>query len=302
MYCYCDLGGKDLGIIRVGGLGLGNMLFPWARAIVAAKRYNLIPIWPTWSQIKLGPYIRNEKDKRMYVDYFQRSDEYIGGIEKIKLIAALKKQGINENQFNSDKVNNSSIVVFSGMKELFENISSDHILVKNELLDIVNEKYTTYKNENFNNTISVHIRLGDFAKYDSTKVSQVTNNMRVPIKWYIKILNQIRVNDNIKVFIFSDGKDSELRSILSLPNVQRKSYGSSIEDLLALSSSNILIASNSTFSMWAAYLGRMPIVKPASESIVNLYPSNSGLELSLRLDQELPNSFLQTVVQKKLIF
>jgi hypothetical protein len=38
------------------------------------------------------------------------------------------------------------------------------------------------------------------------------------------------------------------------------SFGSAIADLWALSNANVLVASGSTFSMWASYLGRMPVI------------------------------------------
>ena len=67
MYIYPNFGDKEyFNIIRVGGPGLGNLLFPYFRAYIYAIRYkgNLIdPIWPTF---KLGPILRNELDNRFY--------------------------------------------------------------------------------------------------------------------------------------------------------------------------------------------------------------------------------------------
>ena len=301
MYCYCDLGGKDLGLFRIGGPGLGNLLFPWARGIVMARKLDLIPIWPTWGQFKLGPFLRNEKDKRMYFDYFLRSDEYLGGIEKIKKIISLDKLSINEEQLNFEENIEDKIVVYSGMKNYFSSIANDYGLVKTELLNIVNSKYISDIDEDFSNSISVHVRMGDFAQYNSNKFLQGVSNTRVPIEWYINIINQIRGDSNTKVFIFTDGSDNELESLLSMPNIYKISFGSAIGDLLALSRSNILIASNSTFSLWAAYLGRMPLVRPPSKNITRLYTSNDEHELSLRLNEKIPTNFREMLIKGNLL-
>ena len=65
--------------IRLGGPGLGNMLFPWARSVVFANKYNLKRINTTWPTVKLGPILRGEFDNRFYSDLFE-DDENIGSI------------------------------------------------------------------------------------------------------------------------------------------------------------------------------------------------------------------------------
>ena len=50
-------------------------------------------------------------------------------------------------------------------------------------------------------------------------------------------------------------------------------------DLLALSRSELLIASGSTFSMWASYLGRMPVIWYPGRLKQKLYFDNEALEV-----------------------
>ena len=66
--------------------------------------------------------------------------------------------------------------------------------------------------------------------------------------------------ENTKIIVFSDGKEEELRPLLALGNVERVCFGSSIADILAMSRAKLLVASGSSFSMWARYLGRMTTV------------------------------------------
>src|SRR5208337_4075978 len=48
VYVYPQLHGVDLVFLRIGGVGLGNLLFPFARAVIFAKRYGFRLIAPTW--------------------------------------------------------------------------------------------------------------------------------------------------------------------------------------------------------------------------------------------------------------
>lgn len=52
-YVYPKLSEKDLGFIRLGGAGLGNLLFTYARALVYARDHGCQMIWPTWPSVKL---------------------------------------------------------------------------------------------------------------------------------------------------------------------------------------------------------------------------------------------------------
>ena len=70
---------------RLGGAGLGNILFPWANAVVYAKKNNLERIQTTWVNLKFGTFLRKEKDKRMYLNLFTRNDG-IMGIRKTLLL------------------------------------------------------------------------------------------------------------------------------------------------------------------------------------------------------------------------
>ena len=57
-YVYPKLSERDLGFVRLGGAGLGNILFTYARALVYARDHRCRLIWPTWFSFKLGPILR----------------------------------------------------------------------------------------------------------------------------------------------------------------------------------------------------------------------------------------------------
>ena len=63
-YTFVSLGRLESIGVRLGGAGLGNILFPWACALVYAKEHNCKRIQTTWRNLKIGTFLRKEKDKR----------------------------------------------------------------------------------------------------------------------------------------------------------------------------------------------------------------------------------------------
>ena len=63
----------DLFDFRLGGPGLGNLLFPWARGVIFARKNNIPVLSPNWKTFKIGTYLRSEKDKRTYNDLFVKN-------------------------------------------------------------------------------------------------------------------------------------------------------------------------------------------------------------------------------------
>lgn len=270
-YCYPDLGGKDLLFARLAGPGLGNMLFPWARAVVASDRQGYKLIEPTWPQVKIGPMLRRERDSRSYAGLFNHAEGALNGIGRLKALLTHRK--IHEGNLTSAQ--NGDVVVFSGMKGFFEPILADHQLVATRLQAIARKEHCDGMAWDFSSSISVHVRLGDFAvaATDQT-ITSGKSNTRLPLEWYRYVVEGIREvrGKEVRIFLFSDGSDEELRPLLDLDNCQRVSFGSALGDLLAMSQSECLVASGSTFSMWASYLGRMPVFWCTGQRRNRLYP------------------------------
>ncbi len=297
LYSYAKLSNYDFLFFRFPGMGLGNLLFPWARFIVATRKYNLTPIWPTWLQIKIGPLLRNEMDKRFYGGLFQRSSDYIDGYQKLYLLSFPKK--IKEADFErlihkKQTIKQDVVVMFEGMDGHFKQILEDHKLVLGELLKMTHEQHKKRFPQSLLKTIGVHVRRGDFIKPQSHHVlERGDTNFQIPLSWYTRQIGQVRdaIGSHVSVNIFSDGTPEELSELLALENVSRVNFGSSISDLLALSQSGILIASGSTFSMWASYLGRMPVIWHKGQLKQRLYPKEET-EIECDHNSKLPASFL----------
>ena len=275
-YTFVSLGKLESLGVRLGGAGLGNIMFPWATALVYAKKHNLKKIQTTWKNLKFGTFIRKERDKRMYMDLFSKTDG-ISGFKKFFLL-----------NFSNN------IKVFSGMDNLFEPFKNDQNFVKTELLKIINPYHIKSAKEFNSNSIAIHIRMGDFTSpIDEKVLRNGAWNYRLPIKWYISLIEKIQKESNLPIYIFSDAEDCELKEILVYDNCSRVCFGSAISDMLALSTCKVLISSASTFSMWASFLGQMPTIWFPGQMRQTLLLENSKFEGEIDYDDDLPNSIIK---------
>lgn len=235
-YFYPRLSPNDFGFFRLSGPGLANCMFFAANAYLASVKKNGKFIEPTWFKFSIGPWIRRERDKRFYSRIFRNYG--IGGARKAVILLLWKMGLIN-------------LEVFSGLGSYFSSLNSDCELVR-DYFKRITKRSTLEKlyKVNFNNTIAVHVRLGDYSP-----------NMRVPLEWYRSVIQNIsNISPSLKFLIFSDGTDDELQILTQLPNVKRAFFGDAYTDMLAISRCKLLIASDSTFSAWAAFLGNVPII------------------------------------------
>lgn len=259
-YVYPKLSEHDLGIVRLGGAGLGNILFTWARAAVFARDHGCAMIWPTWPSIKLGPILRREQDKRFYGDLFQNRQGAVGGIRKLKLLASCSR--LKESQKENIRLEDETIVEFTGFEGCFEEILYEYGYIYNLITANLQARNQAPLSEDFQEEAkkgaAIHIRLGDFSRVSEAEVKNGRHDSALPIDWYVEIIGEIRryAGPDLPFYIFSDGTEEELAPVLSLPDVKRVTFGTSIADILALSRFPLLVASGSSFSMWARYLGR----------------------------------------------
>jgi len=253
-YAFPQLGdGKEFGVFRLGGTGLSNMLFTWARCLVVAHKYGLRRISPTWPQLSPVRWLRREPDKRTYHDLFKVSPDEISGPMRLRLLAT--RPWVSESQL-SKEITPGSIIVFRKHEGFLAPAVPYWDIVRPELLRIVRPEHKRSLETGFAPEIAIHVRLGDFVHADPSR-----GNTRIDLEWYIGILRQLREHlGPLSVALFSDGTDEELAPLLNLAGVSRVTFGSSIADIIGLSCARIFIASGSTFSMWASYLGQMPTI------------------------------------------
>ena len=242
--------------------GLGNMLFPWARAVVFCKETNALMIHPQWARItRIGPWMRGERYKRYYGSCFHIGDREVAFLSKYIKLLLLKQimECDREIVLRKCQGNRDVIVRFEGMKDFFEPFLGYSDLIKEALVSIVSKdildavRYVADKGP----YLAVHVRRGDFKQ-----AGCLTGDA-----WFchaIKMAFRVPEMANIKtVRIFSDGYPSEnlalvnrIKGIKGVGDVILMPKAPAIQDILSLARSSVLVASpKSTFSMWGAFLG-----------------------------------------------
>lgn len=290
-------------LFRIGGAGLGNLLFAYSRALIYSEKYNIPMIWPTWYSLKVGPYIRHEIDKRKYNDLFDNKSGYIDGIKKIKLL--LSMDTISENDIDDIANVSDKVIICEGVGckkgYYFEPIREYSNLIRDNLIKNLRDQNRRVLSYDFSDSITVHVRLGDYSRAQNSEVLENGNEcVSIPVDWYCDIINRIReiAGRSIKVYLFSDGTDEELRKILALQNVERITFGNAISDVLGLSRANLLIASGGSFSMWGRFLGRMDVITYKGQLKQKLKMDNEDFkEIEVKDSSELLQ--YMTYLQKK---
>lgn len=286
---YPRLSKADFWYFRIGGDGLGNLLFCWARCLVAARKNGWRPVWPTWFSYKPKNWRVNPYDVRTYWNLFRRPPEYVGGACKFPQLAFRK--WVSESEAGRASPPPGSVVVFRGMAGKFEPFLTEHDTVRSALLEMTRPRHLVGFREPDPAPVSIHVRLGDFVRQPDRESTIRADNSALPIEWYKAALEAVRdrLGTEVRAQVFSDGADDELRPLLNMSGVTRVTWGSSIADMLALSRSRILIASGSTFSMWPSYLGQVPTIWHPGKLLQSVHLGPDRCEIEWAAGEPMPD-------------
>ncbi len=245
------------GYADVGRGGLGNMLLPWARCTVWCQLHGARMLAPRWFRVRLGPLWRQERDKRRY-DLFFRSSRFHDPLLRYACLLTMRRH--TEPSALEIPPQTRGLYLFRGLTGGFAPFVRRHALVRSALLSSLRpELVGARESVPF---IAVHVRRGDFTAPSSTELRDGGHNYRIPIDWYVRALRALRValGGTVRTLLFSDGTDLELAPLLAERETVLYRSPYAIVDLLKMSECSALIASGSTFSMWASFLGRAPAV------------------------------------------
>jgi hypothetical protein len=289
VYAFPRLSKTDLLFVRIGGNGLGNLMFTWARCLAASRRNDWRMIWPTWQSFKPKNWRVNPYDHRTYSDLFQPNERYITGWRKPWNLA--RRRWIPESRAMDAPAPPGTVVEFRGMEDKFAPFLEDHRLVYDELQAITRPEHLGAFSEPNPAPVGIHVRRGDFVQQASYSDMVNVDNSLLPIEWYMAALNAVRekAGRDVPAHIFSDGTQEELLPLLDMPRVRRVDYGSGLGDMLGLSRSRLLIASGSTFSMWGSYLGQAPAIWHPKKLLQNVLIDQPGCEIEWAPGDPLPD-------------
>jgi hypothetical protein len=234
---------------------LGNQLFQYAFIKALSKKLN-------------APFFMNDKFEKFIVpDYFdlEESSTLINRAKKMyfKLRHGLfhRLQSVPVDTYN-DAIFESLTdnIIYSGyfQSELFFKNIADKIPSYIRVNEKHKKKFTEKYQDVFtvNPVISVHLRRGDYLNLNDWWAENYgSNDLTLPVSYYLHCLEQINNIQDYKIIFVSD--DIEFaRTVFSHIKNADFSDNDMMTDFQIILNSDICIISNSSFAWWAAYLNR----------------------------------------------
>lgn len=233
------------------------MLYVWARAVAFASINDAELHVSSWSRLRLGPLLRLERSKRLYLGSFRR-DPLPSRLRLLMLCAArtpicdpplfpvarrhaagvlyvFDRLGGEPSDPFRDLIPYRSTIIAN-----FHAMLADRIRVRLDGLE--------------SPVIGIHVRRGDFNR----------SAWFTPIEHFCDRLRALRAvaGCELPATIFSDGSNADLAPLLAMPNVRRSGEQPDVIDLILLSRSRIIVPSRaSTFGMLAGFLSDAVIVR-----------------------------------------
>jgi hypothetical protein len=238
------------------------MLLVWARAAVFAE-LNRMPLVTTgFAALRLGPFVRFEREKRIYVaDFLPPSPVDFAHAALLSRIGRVVREPPVARLSPSER-RSFSVYLYEALPDFFLSFAEHRDFVRERLLAMLTPARRRELDSATPPVIGVHVRRGDFGKlapdHDLSRSLGPT-----PLSFFIRLIEQTRafVGKDLPVTVFSDGHDHELSPLLALPHVRRAESRAAIVDLLLLSRSKIVIPSAwSTFSLWSGFLADAPLL------------------------------------------
>jgi hypothetical protein len=283
--------------------GLGNLLFPWARSVIFSERHQIPMLDTIWLNIRIGTFLRGERDKRGYGGLFYRHG--IGGVKRWAVMAT----GTTLDGDASDAWlvatgahyrSRPEIFDFSECRNFFAPLQGYESLVRTALWNMTRESYRPpLQREAF---VAIHVRRGDFrATPANADVLLEHGHYQIPLDWYKNALIELRraTGVTLPARVYSDGYAHEMESLLKMEKVVWAGDQSALFHLWEMSQASALIGTtSSTFSQWAVYLGQMPSIwhkgqRPRTLTLVGR-SDEEGL-FDFWREEKMPSPFATTV-------
>lgn len=250
IYHSAKLSKFDIGICRSPGPGLGNLMFPLARAIIHSERTGNIMISPTWTQLKIGPFLRREKDKRLYSKEFKARNL----LEWRNWFRAIFLPKVEESQLANHVGHADNYVVrFEGMGDYFKDIYDDRDLIKTWIGRNARKNGEIFESYD----VACHVRLGDFGTEEDPD-NKPGHVVRQSWEWYRQAIDEavkLSNKSNPKIYLFTDEGHAAVVEQLNLPyEVIQDPSKNAITAIINMSRAGIIVTSRSTFSQWAAFM------------------------------------------------
>lgn len=249
---------------KIPRAGLGNQLFVISHAILFAKNNSQKIIFLNYSQLKIGPYLRRERSKRQYNDFFVfQKGIFVLFYNQIRYFLNSKKDLKIDPELDDINSHNVLFREIPHFTEYFRRLKPYKELVRLELINIIRENIRRQIDQLPQIDVAIHVRLGDFQKLQNGISFSNVGSTRTPMDYFIESINKIKAkNPAYNFWIFTDGHRHEVSELLEINGVELFNSVNDIVDLYQMSKSKILITSaGSTYSYWAGFLGDCEIIQ-----------------------------------------
>ena len=255
---YPRLSKYDLHLVRSPGPGLGNLLFPWVRALVRHAQDGGYLISPTWRNIKLGPWLRGEPDKRTYGDLFKHRP-FAKFFQDLNA-KLLPHNTLSEHQYYEliskgsylFSTRTPTLVVFEGMADRFAGLGIYKPIIMETLTRECRVALPQAREH-----VAVHVRLGDFL-VPHEKNDAYAVNTRLSLDYYISEIERLKkIYGRLPIMIYTDDPgDVFIKKLKSAAHASVVIPTNALVDILQMAQATHILLSNSTFSLWAAFLSK----------------------------------------------
>lgn len=291
------------GFPDMGRTGLAHSLLAWGRCAVWCRDTGATMLAPRWLRLRVGPYLRRERDKRNYFRTFHSGP--LLWEPRRSLIRATAQTLFAELDLPAPGYAPAKpvVVVFrnaqaQNSRKFFHLLAGEGLFLRDQLVKITRRNYLPSPPPGAH--VAIHIRLGDFGIVPDAEIRDGATNARLSLDWYGRVLDRLRIDlgCSIPAIVYSDGSDQDLAPILSRQDVTRAPQSAAVTDLLAISRASVLIASASGFSQWGAFLGSVPYISYTGQNFFDHIPE---LDRGVETDGNgaLPQEFL-TIAARRL--
>jgi hypothetical protein len=248
------------------GAGLGNEVIPWGKAFLAAQALDLKLVDPPW-WLNKRPYGRE-----LHTSVW-RTAGYVSlrALPALSLDSAMVQSLGSWDYFDAmlklkadrgSLLHSRAVLLHSsGMDGGFLAIRrARRFLAARVLYSRGSEALPPFEPEEAVR-IGVHVRAGDFS---AAELEPGVFNAQLPLDWYLETITSLvnRVGGPVQVLVASQDPTLTLADERGLADVRQLS-GTSVQDLSALASCDVIVPSISSFSLLAIFLSEALYVWPA---------------------------------------
>lgn len=266
-------------IPKIGRAGLGNELFPVAKAFCASAELGLRMVAPRWRKGRPG---------RDYTSYFPTPlrDTWLtlaGSLQRHQVVfteadyyeTGLPDYGKAARAFLESRglIDADSLTLYTeGMWGGFLSIWNSRPLVRSMLLKMPftlrNYYEVASQLDPCKLTVAVNIRMGDFREPETAASIQPGMwNVRLPLSWFESVCTAVSraFPGDVQFLLITDGTAEECESFLRRLNLHWAGHGAFpfktkqhelhvCSDLALMADADLLVCSLSAFSLWGAFL------------------------------------------------